>query len=222
MLEAAAWKKSTAGWPPVALPTLSPGVAAKPPKKAADLPPPSIYWEKGAVAVMRRNWNRDDARIVVLFAGQTCEIELVASGRVAASGAWRFEITQQGQQLQPVSHWESSCWYYRRRCRLPGTGNRTDRGRQAAAADRAGPERPVPIAGRRRNEPAARQLGVSQCLAAWPRTSNFAGPRRAARGFWCMAVRRLQRGNRPPPRGRWPRCCRWGCRNGGRSAPGRA
>ena len=46
-----------------------------------------------------------------LFAGQTCEIELIASGRVAASGAWRFEVTQHGQQLLPVSRWESSCWY---------------------------------------------------------------------------------------------------------------
>ena len=32
----------------VALPNLSPGVVAKPPKKAADLPPASIYWEDGA------------------------------------------------------------------------------------------------------------------------------------------------------------------------------
>ncbi len=93
------------------LPNLSPGAVAKAPKKSADLPPPSIYFEDGAIAVMRRNWNRDDERVAVLFAGQTCELELVASGRVAASGAWRFEITQQGQQLQPVSHWESSCWY---------------------------------------------------------------------------------------------------------------
>ena len=60
---------------------------------------------------MRRNWNRGDERIAALFAGRTCQLELVASGRVAVSGEWRFEITQQGQQLQPVSDWESSCWY---------------------------------------------------------------------------------------------------------------
>lgn len=95
----------------VALPTLSPGAAAKAPKKTADLPPASIYCEDRAVAVMRRNWNRDDERIAVLFAGQTCEIELVSSGRVAASGAWRLEVSQNGQALEPVSDWESSCWY---------------------------------------------------------------------------------------------------------------
>jgi hypothetical protein len=95
----------------VALPKLSPSVLAKPPQKTAALPPASIYFENGAVAVMRRNWNRDDERIAVLFAGQTCELELVSCGRVAACGAWRFEITQQGQQLQPVSNWEASCWY---------------------------------------------------------------------------------------------------------------
>jgi hypothetical protein len=95
----------------IALPSLSPGVAAKAPKKAADLPPPSLHWEDGAVAVMRRNWNRGDERIALLFAGRTCELELVASGRVAACGAWRFEVTQQGQPLQPLSDWESICWY---------------------------------------------------------------------------------------------------------------
>lgn len=93
-----------------ALPRMSPGVA-KPPKKTADLPPASLYCEDRAVAVMRRNWNRNDERIAALFAGTTCNLELVASGRVAACGAWRFEITQQGQQLQPVSDWESNCWY---------------------------------------------------------------------------------------------------------------
>jgi hypothetical protein len=94
----------------IALPQMSLG-AAKAPKKATDLPPPSIYFEDGAIAVMRRNWNRDDERVGVLFAGKTCELELVASGRVAASGAWQFEISQQGQQLLPVSDWESICWY---------------------------------------------------------------------------------------------------------------
>ncbi len=92
------------------LPKLSPGGIATP-KKAADWPPASIYWEQGAIAVMRRIWNRDDERIAVLFARQTCEIELVASGRVAVSGAWPFEITQQGQPLQPLSDWEAICWY---------------------------------------------------------------------------------------------------------------
>jgi hypothetical protein len=95
----------------VALPDMSPSIVGRAPKKAADLPPASIFFESGAIAVLRRNWNRDDERIAVLFAGQMCEIELVSSGHVAASGAWRFEISQQGQQLEPVSNWESSCWY---------------------------------------------------------------------------------------------------------------
>ncbi len=52
-----------------------------------------------------------DERIAAVFPRRSCRIELVASGRVAASGEWRFQITQQGQQLQPISDWESSCWY---------------------------------------------------------------------------------------------------------------
>ena len=102
---------ATAGYAVPGLPNLSPGSVAKAAKKAADLPPASICCEDSAIAVMRRNWNRDDERIAVLFAGQNCEIELVSCGRLAATGTWRFEITQQGQQLQPVSHWELSCWY---------------------------------------------------------------------------------------------------------------
>jgi hypothetical protein len=90
---------------------LSPGGTVKPPENSTDLPPASIYCEEHSIAVMRRNWNRDDQRIAVLFAGRTCELELIASGRIAASGAWRFEIAQQGRQLQPISDWESSCWY---------------------------------------------------------------------------------------------------------------
>ena len=95
----------------VSLPNLSPGFVAKPSKKAAGLPPASIHCEERAVAVMRRDWNRNDERVAVLFPGRTCSIELAASGRVAVSGAWKFEIAQQGRQLQPVSNWESTCWY---------------------------------------------------------------------------------------------------------------
>ncbi len=95
----------------MSLPSLSSGVVAKPPKKAADLPPASIHCEERAIAVLRRNWNRDDERIAVLFDGQKCRIELIASGRVAVSGAWQFEVAQQGRQLPPVSNWESTCWY---------------------------------------------------------------------------------------------------------------
>ena len=104
-------EETNRGLAAASLPNLSPGTVAKASTKAADLPPPSIYWEEGAIAVMRRNWNRGDERIAVLFAGRTCQVELVASGRVAASGAWRFEISQQGRQLQPESDWESNCWY---------------------------------------------------------------------------------------------------------------
>jgi len=94
-----------------ALPDSTPNVAARPPKKSDVLPPSSICFEDGGIAILRRNWNRDDERIAVLFSGQSSEIELVSSGRVVASGAWRFGITQQGRQLEPVSDWEVSCWY---------------------------------------------------------------------------------------------------------------
>ena len=95
----------------MALPRMSPGVAAKARQKAGDLPPPSISWEEGAVVVMRRNWNRRDERVASLFSARECWIELIASGRVAASGEWRFEIAQQGRELQTVSDWKSNCWY---------------------------------------------------------------------------------------------------------------
>jgi hypothetical protein len=93
------------------LPSLSPDRTAKPTKKAGDLPPASIFCEERGVAVLRRNWNRDDERLAVLFPERRCDLELIASGQVAVSGAWRFEISQQGQSLEPVSDWESNCWY---------------------------------------------------------------------------------------------------------------
>ena len=95
----------------VALPQLSSGVAAKAPKKTDSLPSASVHSEDGAIAILRRNWNRDAERVAVLFAGRTCELELVASGRVAASGTWQFEVAQQGQRLEPISDWESNCWH---------------------------------------------------------------------------------------------------------------
>jgi hypothetical protein len=95
----------------LALPKLSPAAVARPPKKSAELPPPSIFWEEGAIAVMRRGWNREDERLAVLYSGQNCELELVASGRLVATGTWRFEVSLNGQQLDPVSDWETVCWY---------------------------------------------------------------------------------------------------------------
>jgi hypothetical protein len=95
----------------IALPALPTGIAGRPPKKSAHLPPPSIYREDGAVAVFRRDWTREDERIAVLFPGQKCELELVSSGRVAVAGQWQFEISQQGQPLVPASNWESVCHY---------------------------------------------------------------------------------------------------------------
>ena len=79
--------------------------------KSIALPPPSIHWEDGAIAVLRRGWHCDDPRLAVLFAGQYCQLELVASGNAAVSGAWRFEVSQQGRPLEALTPWESICWY---------------------------------------------------------------------------------------------------------------
>ena len=190
----------------IALPNLSPGTVAKPPKKAADLPPASIYCEEGAIAVMRRNWNRDDERIAVLFAGRTCEIELVASGRVAASGAWRFEITQQGQQLQPVSDWESSCWYtdedvdYLELEIELTAGVKLQRQIVLAREDR------FLFLADAVMSPQPGNLEYRGVLPLGFRRSNSAGPRRAARVSWCRAAAATcGREIRWPLPGRWPR-----------------
>jgi hypothetical protein len=95
----------------LAPPKLLPNAVARRPDPDGELPPPSIYFEEGGIAVMRRNWHGSDERPGVLFAGQTCELAFVASGRLAMSGAWQFEISQHGRQLEPVTNWESTCWY---------------------------------------------------------------------------------------------------------------
>ena len=191
----------------MALPKMSPGCrqgAEEGRRSAARFDP----LRRGAIAVMRRNWNRDDERIAVLFAGQTCELELVASGRVAASGAWRFEIAQQGQQLQPVSDWESSCWYtdedvdyLELEIELTG-GVKLQRQIVLAREDR------FLLAGRRPDEPAAVAIWNIAASCRWLRRSNSAGQRRAARGFCAgVAVRRLAGGRATAVPGscRWPR-----------------
>ena len=93
----------------IALPPVSRKALSRP-KKSADLPPASLHCEESALAVLRRGWNRDDERLVTRFAGQICNIELIASGKVAISGEWRFSLSRQGQPLEPVSDWESICW----------------------------------------------------------------------------------------------------------------
>jgi hypothetical protein len=94
----------------VALTPISGKVPARP-KKSLELPPASLNCEESGMAVLRRGWNRDEERLVARFAGHSCEIELVASGKVAMSGEWPFGLSRQGQPLEPVSNWESICWH---------------------------------------------------------------------------------------------------------------
>ena len=95
----------------LALPVISSKAVAKPPKKPSDLPAASVHCEDQSTAILRRNWNRDDERLLIHFAGQTCNIELIASGRVVASGPWQFAVSVNGQPRTAVSDWESICWH---------------------------------------------------------------------------------------------------------------
>jgi hypothetical protein len=94
----------------IALPPASRKTSARV-RKNTLLPPASLHCEVSALAVLRRGWNRDDERLVTRFHGQSCEIELVSSGRVAVSGTWPFAVSKQGQPLEIVSDWESICWH---------------------------------------------------------------------------------------------------------------
>ena len=94
----------------IAMPPQS-GKAAAKLKKGAELPPASLHCEESALAVLRRGWNADDERLLARFAGQSCQIELVSSGRIVMSGEWQFSLSRQGQPLEPVSDWESICWH---------------------------------------------------------------------------------------------------------------
>jgi hypothetical protein len=89
---------------------LSTKSAARARKKADDLPRGSYHSEEHSLAILRRAKNRDD-ELVVRFAGQSCVIELTASGRAAAIGDWLLEVSRHGRPLKPVSDWESICWH---------------------------------------------------------------------------------------------------------------
>jgi hypothetical protein len=94
----------------IALPPVSGKVPARP-KKGPELPPASLHCEESSLAVLRRGWARGDELLIARFAGQSCDIELVSSGRIAMSGKWQFSLSRQGLPLEPVSNWESICWH---------------------------------------------------------------------------------------------------------------
>jgi hypothetical protein len=87
------------------------GKVSPKPKKGTVVPPASLHCEASQLAVLRHGWNRDDERLIVRFVGQSCEIELVTSGRLAVSGTWQLNVSRQGRPLEPVSDWHSICWH---------------------------------------------------------------------------------------------------------------
>jgi hypothetical protein len=87
------------------------GKSSPRPKKGTALPPASLHCEESLLAVLRRGWNRDDERLVVRFAKQSCDIELVSSGCLTMSGTWQIQVSRQGCPLEPISDWESICWH---------------------------------------------------------------------------------------------------------------
>ena len=92
------------------------------PKKATDLPAASIYCEDGAIAVMRRNWNRDDERIAVLFAGRRASLSWSLPARSPHAGHGDLRLPNRassscpypiGNRLAGIPTKTSTIWNWR-------------------------------------------------------------------------------------------------------------
>ncbi len=76
-----------------------------------DRPRGSHHCEERSLALLQRIKTSDDDRLLVDFSSQACQIELAASGRVAALGGWRLDVSHQGRPLRPISGWTTICWH---------------------------------------------------------------------------------------------------------------
>ena len=78
-------------------------------RKAA-LPKPAYHSAWGAVGVLRSGWSRDDSRLVTVYDGHRCRVEVECRRNILFSGEWELAVRRDGQLLETTSAWEDLCW----------------------------------------------------------------------------------------------------------------
>jgi hypothetical protein len=66
-------------------------------------------WAK--VAVLRPNWLRGSARMVVDYRDPAMQTELTVGDRTLWTGRWTTDVSVDGRMVDPVSDWEELCWH---------------------------------------------------------------------------------------------------------------
>jgi len=76
------------------------------------LPPnwPSIYSEWSQVALLRPSWKKRGPRFGLRFAGQRVLAELSVGRDLLLAGEWEYQLTMDGQALEPTNEWREVCW----------------------------------------------------------------------------------------------------------------
>jgi hypothetical protein len=74
------------------------------------LPKSSCHTPWGETGVLRAGWDRDDSRLLAVYAGDKVRLELESAGNVLLSGAWGLDVRRNGRPLLPTSEWSEVCW----------------------------------------------------------------------------------------------------------------
>ncbi len=80
-------------------------------KKDDSVPKTSDHCEWAGVAVMRTDWDRKAPAMVVDYSAPDLRMELWSGTQRIVSGAWEWETSVDGKQLEPEGDWEESCWF---------------------------------------------------------------------------------------------------------------
>ncbi|NOY40782.1 MAG: hypothetical protein GXP26_02945 [Planctomycetes bacterium] len=80
-------------------------------KQSRRVPETSNHCEWAGLATMRTDWQRDAPTLAIDFSTPTLRLEAWAGTQRLISGAWSWETTIDGRQLEPVGSWEETCWF---------------------------------------------------------------------------------------------------------------
>lgn len=84
-------------------------IRVKPPK-------PEVNSEWSGISVLASDWEPTSPRVTISYQGQTCRIEIEASGQRLFSGNWTTTCRVDDKLLAPTGEWEETCWYSDNEC----------------------------------------------------------------------------------------------------------
>lgn len=78
----------------------------------AVLPEPSYHSEWAGACVLRPGWSTAGPSLTALFDGRSAvDVELSCGKNVVFSGPWQWQVSVDGNRLEPLCDWEEICWF---------------------------------------------------------------------------------------------------------------